>query len=180
MYICASSTAPYKWLCLHYCDDDRQATRQTIASALLDPPFLPFSFASLFLVSNGNISTDLLWVPSVNILHPTQLLTNGMDAKPVCPFCLKTDGAPPSLTHACASCNAPMYGVVSVVATSKSEEAAVALEYLLPFYGWKPIADHWECSTTINSGSTVNAVHFLQHKVERHSRQPMVYEYISL
>ena len=70
---------------------------------------LPFPFVSLFLVSNGTRSTDLLWVPSVNILHPAQLSTNAMDAKPVCPFCLKTNGALPSSTHACVSYNAPMY-----------------------------------------------------------------------
>ena len=35
---------------------------------------LPFPFASLFLVSNGTRYTDLLCVPSVNILYPAQLL----------------------------------------------------------------------------------------------------------
>ena len=109
MYICVSNTAFCELLCRHCCDDDRQGTRQTIASALLDVPSLPFPFASLFLVSNVTRTTDLLWVPSVNILHPAQLLTNGTDAKPVCPFCLKTDRAPQSSSHACVSYNAPMY-----------------------------------------------------------------------
>ena len=97
------------------------ATRQTIALALLDLLSLPFPFASLFLVSNSSKSTNLLWVPSVNTLYPTQLLTNSMNAKPSCPFCLETDEAPLSSTRACVSCNAPMYSWCGCCSHSKQE-----------------------------------------------------------
>ena len=42
MYIFVSSTTFCDLLCCHCRDDNRQTTRQTIASALLDPPSLPF------------------------------------------------------------------------------------------------------------------------------------------
>ena len=58
------------------------------------------------------------------------------------------------------------HGVVFVVVASRIQEAAVAVEYLPYLYGWKPTANHWECRTTISSGSTANAVHILQHTVE--------------
>ena len=121
MYICVSNTAFCELLCRHYCDDNRQAPRQTIASALLDVPSLPFLSASLFLVSNGTRSTDLLWVSSINILYPFYLLKYGMDAQPVCSFCLKTDGAPPTSTYACVSYNAPMYEWCSFCSCGKQE-----------------------------------------------------------
>ena len=62
------------------------------------------------------------------------------------------------------------YGVVSVVAARRSQEVAVALEYLPFLYGWKPIEDHWEWPTAMNSGSTANAVSFLQYRVECQAR----------
>ena len=58
--------------------------------------------------------------------------------------------ATPSCTHC----------VVAIVASSRSEDAAVAVEYLPFLYGWEPTADHWEFPTAINSGSTANAVLF--------------------
>ena len=63
-------------------------------------PFLyvPFPCVLPFLLSNGTRSRG---APSVNAFYPVQLLINGIDAKLVCVFCLKTDGAPPSSTHSC-------------------------------------------------------------------------------
>ena len=50
------------------------------------------------------------------------------DAKPISLFCLKTNGAPPSSTHACIFCNPPCANhAIFVAAASKIQHAAIAL-----------------------------------------------------
>ena len=83
------------------------------------------------------------------------------DAKPISPFCLKTNGAPPSSTHACIFCNPPCANrVVFAAAASKIQDAAVALGASAFLHGWMPMANPWQCPTAINSGSMAIMVHF--------------------
>ena len=175
MYICVSSTFASAVLRSASCYAATAVmTTDKQRGKLLPRRFwisLPFPFASLFLVSNGTRSTDLLWVPSVNILYPAQFLTNGIDEKLVCPSCLKTDRAPPSSTHSCVSCNTPMYAWCGFCICSKQEPGGGCCSRVSAvLFGWKPIADHWECPAAIGSGSPANAVHFLQHRVECQAR----------
>ena len=164
MYICISSSAFCELLCRHCYDDDPQVTRQTIALALLDlpsllPPYFWWAMAPDLQIYCG--------CPRSTSCTPLNCWINSMDTKLVCPFCLKADETPPTSTHACVSYDTPMYAWCGFCSCSKQElKAAVALEYLPFLYGWKPTANHWERPTAISSGSTANAVRFLQHRME--------------
>ena len=118
MYICISNIAFCELLCRHCCDDDRQATRQTIASALLDPPSLPFclpisseQWHQIYRSIVGALGRHLAPRSIIDQWHECE----------VCPFCLKIEGAPPSSTHACVSCNAPMYAWCGFYSCGKQE-----------------------------------------------------------
>ena len=83
---------------------------------------LPFRSLLLCLAIYGE-QRHQIWggALSIDTFDSAQLLINGIDPQLVCPFCLKTDGAPPSSTHACIFCNAPMHAWCGFCSSGKQE-----------------------------------------------------------
>ena len=181
MYIWVRNTAFYKLLCRHYYDDDRQATRQTIASVLLDLPSLPFCLPIPGDQRHQNYRSTVGAFGQLLVLRLIVHQRHGCEAN--LSHLLQDGWSPIEFNTRLCLLQRPhvhMVFVVFVVAASRSQEAAVALEYLPFLYGWKPTVDHWECPTPTNSGSATNAIRFLQHRVECQARYPMIYKSISL
>ena len=83
------------------------------------------------------------------------------DTKPISLFCIKTNGAPPSSTHACMCYNPPCPNrVVFAAVANKIQDAAVAWGPSAFLHGWMPMANPWQCPIAINSGSMAIMVHF--------------------
>ena len=140
MYICANSillnavrTVFNELLCCHCCDDDRQATVDCYDDEERRGKLLPWSVWIALLVPSFPLPSlvpchfwramalDLWGALSIDTFYSAQLLINGMDPQLVCPFCLKTDGAPPSSTRAGIFCSAPMHAWCGFCSCGKQE-----------------------------------------------------------
>ena len=132
-----------------------------LPSVLLDRPFLFF----YLVISSHQRCYICGWrtQPTFFTLLNCQLAAlPSRDAKPISPFCLKTNGAPPSSTHACIFCNPPCANrVIFATAASKTQDAAIALGASAFLHGRMPMANPWQCRTAINSGSMAIMVHLL-------------------
>ena len=84
-------------------------------------PFSSFPSLPMCLAIHGEQRHQLRGPPSVKTFYPAQLLVNGMDAKFVCSFYLKTNGALLRSTHSSIFCNTPMHAWCGFCSCGKQE-----------------------------------------------------------